>query len=143
MSKSISWTLFISIAAALLAISICEPKHLSDQNPFLKGFVNHEFLSFMGILVTITLTTAATIHIALTNKEERQSREIFPKTKASVRKSATSLLWALASSVVIVVVKPNVNNGEVSAAIMNSLCLLVILWSLLILADISKLAFKV
>lgn len=62
---SIVWT------GAWITISLVKPWVFDDTNSFLKGFVNHEFLGFMGVIVTITLASAANLFIELNKLEEK------------------------------------------------------------------------
>ncbi len=119
------------------------PWALSDQNDFLKQFMNHEFLNFMGVVVTITLASTANIHIALQRKEEALGEDgIFSGTRKKVKQSAFSLIWTMFLSVALVVAKPLLPAGQHIEAIANATGLGIILWGILIILDITKLSFK-
>jgi hypothetical protein len=45
------------------ALSFCHSSWLSDDNTFLKNFVNQELLAVLGVIVTITLASAASLHL--------------------------------------------------------------------------------
>lgn len=129
------------LAAAITALAF--PWVLSDKNDFLKQFMNHEFLNFMGVVVTISLASTANIHISLRRKEESiGDDEAFSGTRGRVKDSAFSLIWAMFLSVVLVVVKPLLPMGEYIEAAANAFGLGIILWGLLIILDITKLSFK-
>ena len=120
MTKIDSWMVFLLALSFLAAISFMDPCLLGDDNPFLAQFVNHEFLNFMGVIVTITLASTANIHIELRRKEKEQGEEFLIKTRAAVKKSAFSLVWALFLSIVLVVVKPLFPDEKIIIAIANS-----------------------
>lgn len=129
------------LASAITVVSF--PWVLSDQNDFLKQFMNHEFLSFMGVVVTITLASTANIHISLRRKEETLGDDsLFAGTRARVKSSAFSLIWAMFFSVLLVVVKPLLPPNIYLEALANAAGLAIILWGILIILDITKLSFK-
>ena len=142
MTKIDSWMVFLLALSFLAAISFMDSSLLGDDNPFLGQFVNHEFLNFMGVIVTITLASTANIHMELRRKEKEQGKEFLSRTRGAVRKSAFSLVWALFLSIVLVVVKPLLPDVEVLAAIANSFALAIMLWGVLVIFDITKLAFQ-
>lgn len=142
MSKIDSWMVFLLVAAFLCAISFAYPEAFGDSNSFMDQFVNHEFLNFMGVFVAITLASTANIYIELRKKEVVAGREFLHRTKSAVRRSAFSLIWALSIALVLVVVKPLLPDVETCRALTNSIALAIILWSILVILDITKLAFR-
>lgn len=143
MNKYVARCIFLSVCAILFSAVIAKPSFVSDANVFLKDFSGDSFLSFMGVLVTISLTSAANIHLELRKMEERAKREVFANTRRKVCASAYSLIWALVVSVILVVTKPIVTTTERSEAVVNSLLLLVVLFSILVVTDVTKLAFRI
>jgi hypothetical protein len=132
----IAWT------AIWLVIVVAAPWMLSDSNRFLSGFLDHEFLGFMGLIVTITLASSANLFIELNKFEDRLDLVVFPQTKRDVKAAAFCLIGALVCSVVIAVVKPLVINGERSQATANGIALTLIIFSILILIDLTQAAFN-
>jgi hypothetical protein len=90
----------------LLVISVCAPWVLSDKNTFLLNFINQELLAFLGITVTITLASGATLFLELNKLEEKISQPAFRKSKNCIKKSCYSLILLLFFSVCIVTIKP-------------------------------------
>ncbi len=133
---------FLLACSFMLVISYLEPSIFSDSNQFLAQFVNHEYLNFMAVMVTITLASTANIHIELRKKEKLAGKDFLTKTKAAVRKSAFSLIWALSFSVILVFIKPLIPQTEFALSLVNSLAIATIIWSILVILDITKLAFK-
>lgn len=127
-----------TLAAVLTAIN---PNILGDQNAFLLGFVNHEYLSFMGVLVTITLASTASIHIELNRYEEALGSEAFEKSRADLRHSAFTLILCLCAALLTVVVKPLGPANAYWQSGMNSAALVTIEISILIVADLTLAAF--
>lgn len=128
--------------AFMVMVTVKAPWILGDSNNFLEGFVNHEFLNFMGIVVTITLASTASLHIELKKLEKEAGKEFLVRTKRAVRNSAYSLICAMLLSVVLVVVKPLLPSSETAAAFANSCALALILWGVSVIYDITRLAFK-
>ncbi|WP_343683927.1 hypothetical protein [Asticcacaulis sp.] len=123
-------------------VVICAPQILSDDNAFLKGFVNHEFLGFMGVIVTITLASAGNLIIELNKMSEKIGKDVFPKTKRSVKDSAYYLIAFLVMSVFLVILKPVLTNTPQGEAIANSLAIALILASIMALTDLTRTAFN-
>lgn len=142
MNRTIAICSLIAWATIWIVVVVAAPWALSDKNAFLAGFVNEQFLSFMGVVVTITLASAANLYIELNKLEDKLDDAIFNGTKADVRHSAYMLIATLVASVVLVVVKPLVICGERSAAIVNGLGLTILLVAILILIDLTQAAFS-
>ncbi|MEN5364355.1 hypothetical protein [Brevundimonas intermedia] len=143
MNSTIAVIGLIIWAAISLTMIVVAPGPLSDDNGFLLGFVNHEFLSFMGVVVTITLASAANLFVEMNKLEDRHDREIFPEAKVDVRDSAYALVGALIASVVIVVAKPWLSpfgdRGETAA---NCAALAVMAFAIFIMIDLVQAAFN-
>lgn len=144
MKQAVAYCVLACAATLWIGLSIAAPWVLSDTNLFLKGFVNHELLAFMGVLVTITLASAANLHLELNRLEEdaaaRKISHDFGKTRRSVATSAKALIWLLLISIAIGVVKPLAllrGANPFREAIFNGFALFVLLVSVLILVDLT------
>lgn len=136
--------IFLLIAVFLLAAAFREPSLVGDKNSFLKEFVNHEFLNFIGLIVTITLASTANVYLVLRKKEEDAGQEFLKGTKSAVRRSAFSLIWVLVLSLFLVLIKGAISPAhEVAIALLNSLAILLSLWGILVIYDITRLTLKV
>jgi hypothetical protein len=123
-------------------IAAAAPWILSDENSFFKNFVNHEFLAFMGVVVTITLSSAANLFIELNKMEEKLDSVIFRKSKIHVKDSAFALIGALVASIILVIVKPLLLCGHRSEAVLNGFAVTILIFSVLILVDLTQAAFS-
>ena len=143
MNSNIAVIGLIIWAAISVTMTAVSPVPLSDKNSFLAGFVTHEFLSFMGVVVTITLASAAHLFVEMNKLEDRHDREIFPEAKGDVRDSAYALVGALVASVIVVVVKPWLapfgDRGETAA---NCTALAIMAFSIFIMIDLVQAAFN-
>lgn len=141
MNSTVAICTMVVSAAVWIVLSTTAPWVLSDQNNFLAGFVTHEFLGFMGVVVTITLASAANLHIELLKCEESVEQELFTETKRHIKHSALALIFLLVLSVISVVVKPLLPDGEYSQSLVNGFALLIIIASVLTLIDLTLSAF--
>ncbi|PJB71957.1 MAG: hypothetical protein CO093_04060 [Alphaproteobacteria bacterium CG_4_9_14_3_um_filter_47_13] len=132
----------IATTVVWIVLSCIVPDVLSDKNSFLKGFVTHELLGFLGVIVTITLASAANLHLKLNELEEKVQKQVFSKTRAMVKKSAYWLLGMLLIAFLLVVIKPVVANSNTVEAIFNGAALLVVFFNILVLIDLTQSAFS-
>ncbi|WP_126421309.1 hypothetical protein [Asticcacaulis excentricus] len=141
MNRTIAICSLLAWSAIWSAVVICAPWIFSDKNKFFEGFVNEQFLSFMGVIVTITLASAANLFIEMNKLEDKVDKPVFRKAKDGVKDSSYWLIALLIFSIVVVIVKPLVNTGERSQAIVNGAAITIIIMSVLILIDLTQSAF--
>lgn len=133
----------LALAGMLLSASICSPFYLSDRgNSFFKDFVNHELLSFLGLVVTITLASAANLHLEL-NKIEERTEEKFSETRVALRRSASALISLFAIAFILVMLKPIFSFNDHIIAMINSFTILIIVFNLAVLGDLTMAVFKI
>jgi hypothetical protein len=142
-NRTIARCIFITASGIWLLLSITEPWVLSDQNTFLKNFVSHEVLNVLGVIMTITLASAANLHLELNRIENAVRRPILNKTREAVKQSAFSMIICFAFAVVAVVVKPHLPKTEIAISLVNGSALLIVLFNILVLTDLTKLAFSI
>lgn len=145
MNRTIARCAFISVMVGWIVLSLTAPAVLSDKNSFLKGFVNQELLGFLGVVVTITLASAANLHLELNKLEEQIKKRVFNETRNAVKMSAYSLIKMLLLALVIVVSKPLIvitDDYLISSSFLNGAALLIVFANILILADLMQTAFK-
>lgn len=142
MTKTIAWVTLIALTGILISASICAPYYLSDDgNAFFKGFVTWELLSFLGVVVTITLASAANLHLEL-NKLEERTGESFKEARAAVRQSALALLALFLGAFVLVMVKPALDGPHWNAGV-NAVAILIVLFNLAVLTDLTMAVFRI
>ncbi len=132
----------MGIATVLLSISFCQPSLINDDNQFLKEFVSQQLLSTLGIILTVTLASAASLHLEL-NKIEDETGKPFLRTRQSVRRSAYSLLLIFAAATVLVMVKPLLPTAPVNRAVANAIAVLIVYFNLSVLYDLTRAVFKI
>lgn len=146
MNKTIAWCTYICSISVWILLTFIKPWVLSDQNVFLKGFINHELLSFLGLIVAITIGSVANIHLELNKLEEQVKKEVFTKTRNSIKKSIYWMIGILIASLVIVLAKPvfvAISNNHSTESFFNGAGLLAILFNILVLIDILQTTFKI
>ena len=151
MSKTLAWCTMLAALVVCVVVSVAAPWMLSDSNSFLKGFVNHELLSVLTVIVTVTLASGANLHLTLNRLEEAAHADGithpgFPGTRHVLKSTSAWLMGLLIAAIVLVVVKPSAvvqRETEVAAALFNSAALVILLASLLMLIDITTMVFAV
>lgn len=110
---------------------------------FLKDFVGAQMLSFLGVVVTITLASAANLHFELNKLEAEKGVRGFVKSRQSIRQSANWLIGLLVLAVVLLVVKPSFGATDMAQSIANGLALVIVLFNVLVLIDLTQMAFRI
>lgn len=138
MSSFVAWGTLVALLAALVFVSLWYPGWLNDSgNSFLKNFVGFELLSFLGVVVTITLASASNLHLEL-NKLEARTQKHFPKTRNSIRLSSYSLIGLLIIGFILAVTKPIVAGNDTCEALWNSSAIVIIVFNVFVLTDITR-----
>ena len=96
----------------------------------------------MGVLVTITLASAANIHIELNRYDEALGKNSFEATRGHLRDSAFALVAALSGAIATVVLKPLGPATVHWQSAFNSLALVTIIFSIMIVVDLTLAAFS-
>lgn len=143
MNKVIARCIFISSTGAYLAISVCAPWVLSDKNAFFASFVNHELLNLLGVIVAITLASAANLHLEFNRIEDAAKKIILTKTRAAVKRSALWLIALFALAFLIVIIKPLIPANDIGYSLLNGMAVLIVLFNLLVLVDLTQLVFRI
>ena len=142
MNKTVARCIVICAVAVWIILSVTVPQVLADTNPFLQGFVNHKLLSLLGVIVTITLASAANLHIELNKIEEAAGKSAFVNTRVSIKRSVRWLIASLIVAVLVVLIKPLVAPDPVvhqtAASLLNGAALLTILADILALIDLTQ-----
>jgi uncharacterized membrane protein len=143
MTKSVYICSLICNAAVLLVLTAVRPEILSDDNKFLAGFVNQEFLAIAGVMLSITLASAAQIHLKLNEIEEKHGRVFLVRTRANVRSGAYFLIMLFLVGVLLVVAKPIIADRSWVQSAFNGAALFVLLWMTLVLTALTRLIFAI
>ena len=143
MNKTISYCIVIVSIGVWIILSIVEPWVLNDTNTFLRDFVNHELLNVLGVIMAITLASAANLHLEFNKIEDAAKKTILSGTRAKVKTSSFFMIYLFILAVVVVVVKPHFTVSEVTTSFFNGLALLIVIFNILVLVDLTKLVFSI
>lgn len=145
MTRAVAYSILLAFGVLAVSLMAARPDWISDQNLFLKNFVNHEFINVLGVTLAITLASAAQIHLALNRIEEKNKiRNALEKTRRELREATYWLISMFVVGVAVVVVKP-VASGDVAGtqAFFNMLALFVLLFHVLLLVSLTQLVFSI
>jgi hypothetical protein len=143
MTRSISWCILICALAVVVICALAMPSLLADSNSFLYNFVNQELLAILGIIMTITLASAASLHLEFNKVEERYQKVALIETRRGVKQGAYCLIGLFVFATVLVVVKPFAHGNVTLEALFNGIAIFVLLWNVLILLELTQLAFAI
>lgn len=135
--KIIYWTLVIVLAGVFVGLSVCQPAILA-RNEFLKGFVNQEVLSIMSVMMTISITSIATIHIWFNELEDKHGKKVFGAARREINQTAFYLVGLFVAQLACLVIRsmPIFSGNETSVSLFNGLSLILLLASVISLLDI-------
>ncbi len=143
MNKIIARCVFISSIAVYFTVSVSAPWVFSDNNTFLREFVNHEFMNLLGVIVAITLASAANLHLQFNQIEDSVKRTILIKTRIAIKRSAFWLIGLFSLGFLLVMIKPLLPTNEISMSLVNGAAILIVIFNILVLTDLTQLAFNI
>jgi hypothetical protein len=144
MSRAIAYCTLIVAAGVIFGCAIGAPAILSDANKFLREFVNHELLAVMAVILAITLASTAQLHLEFNKIEERFKRKnALLRSRQGVRSAAFFLILLFLLAIVLVTLKPLLDQSEWAQALFNGFGLLVLLWDVLILIELTMTIFGI
>lgn len=113
MTKVALTVIILILIAVGITVSLFWPSVLAD-NQFLANFVNHNLLSLLVVILTITFASVGNIHLSISKTQtsiqdagkRAEIEEQFAKPlQAETESSAWLLFWALVACVVILLIK--------------------------------------
>lgn len=138
-------TLSRIILIVSVGVSIClvayRPEWIGDSNLFLRNFINHEYLNILGVILAITLASLSQLHLSLRRLSSVVNGAKLAEVRSEIRSSAVWLIAGFIVGLIAVLVKPLVVCGEAGAASLNAFCLVVLLFYILVLTDITLSVF--
>jgi hypothetical protein len=135
--KIVSLVLLIVTGGVLLATAICMPSVLFS-NEFLMGFIDHEILNIMAVIMTISIATIATIHIWFNELEDKHQKTVFGAARREINSSAFWFIGLFVAQLVLLIVRSfSIFASKPTAmSIFNGISLLLLLTSVITLWDI-------
>lgn len=140
--KYVFYTIFFGAAAILGAVIVCRPELLAG-NVFLRGFINHELVNILSVIVTVTAASGANLHLSFNRAEEALGREgLFQSARREVTKSVMILLVAFGATIVTLIFRSYWLDHETVLATFNAACLMILLLNVLVLIDLTTAIFE-
>jgi hypothetical protein len=135
------WLYLVVCLIVLLGLAAAAPYALSDNHRFLKEFVGSDYLSFMGLILTITVASLSQLHFSINQFEERLGTKLPIAVRKEIFSNVRWLLSLFAFSFAIVLFKPMSADSAASQSIFNGAALITIILYFLILIDITQAIF--
>jgi Na+/proline symporter len=141
MSNTVALIVLSIVGVVVVAFSLRSPEILAG-NTFLQGFVNHEFMSLLGVILAITLASAAQLHLSLRQIEARHKNpDMLSGARRAVKNAAYGLIFLFVFGFVVVLLKPIFREEEVLVSIAHGAAIFIVAWTVLILISLTEAAF--
>ncbi len=131
-------TQIISLALLLISgvtIAICKPAFLSG-NSFLVGFVNHEFINVLAVMVTVSLVSVVQIHLEYTRIERRFQKRVFSVARSKVNSSALILTSLMIFAFPVSFLRSEFDGNATALSIVFIVSLMCVLEAIFIMYDL-------
>jgi hypothetical protein len=138
-----------ALGTVLTVLTICQPHVLSD-NTFLVGFVTHEIMAFLVVVLTITFASVANINLQITNMvrglsnpeaQRRVEAQLASPLRSEVNSSAWLLFWAFVVCAVALVLKGAFSTNVYVVSGVHAVGIVVTAINAVVLYDIHKTIF--
>lgn len=127
--------IIVVMSGLVVALSIYAPGILAE-NSFLKGFINHELLNTMAVIVTITIATIATIHLWFNELEDKHDKKVFGRARREINSGAFWLIGLFAGSVLLLIVRAYFGGNLLEISLFNGFAIIILMTTILVLIDI-------
>ena len=138
MNRLVSIGVLVLGLSSVAWIAAYAPRWINDENEFLHGFVNHELLAILGVILAITLASASQIHLKFNEMEEREGRRFLNKSRREVESNTYWLIASFVLAILIVTIKPLFVVHHFGIAMINGFSLWILLFDVFILYDITS-----
>lgn len=127
---------FCLLAAILLTVSVFVPDYLSDAgNRFLREFLDIDVLSVLGFITALSNAAVLSIFLHLNYLDDEVGFS-GKHVRGGLKVSALSLIIVFLLAFVTVIIKPVVPDWDILSAVLNSVGILCVVFSLSVLRDI-------
>jgi len=110
--------------------------HVLANNNFLTGFVNHEILAIMAVIMTISIASIATIHIWFNELEEKHGQRVFGKARREINHSAFVMIWLFVGQLALLIIRSMFLENVTAISLFNGVSVLLLLASVITLLDV-------
>jgi len=125
----------------MLALTICIPEFLAT-NAFLSDFIGHEVLGILALIATVTIASAANIHLAFNRLEEKADKlGAFASARKEVNDSAIALVYLFLMTVGMLIVRA-ISEDVYWVSFWNGASLIILLVNMFVLIDLTLAIFE-
>ena len=133
--KALYLTTLVVLSGIFASASLCRPTLLAD-NEFIKGFLAHDVLPIMAIIMTIAIASVATIHIWFNELEAKAEKKVFGEARREINHDAQLLIWLFLAEFIFLVIRAYFDGSELAISFFNGAAIVVFLASVVSLIDI-------
>lgn len=131
-------TRFIVFILVFIAITVClsisMPEFLA-KNEFLIGFLNHELITIMVVILTVTATSAGHVNLTFNRFEEQfKLPNHFDVARREISSNIFGLVAAFGLTLLLLILKPQINSVT-ALSFIHSVALGFLALSMLLLID--------
>jgi hypothetical protein len=147
MTRDTAWGLVLASGVAVVALTVKFPE-LLGKNSFLNGFASHEVMSFLIVVLTITLASVANIHLNMTETLQRalpdpEARKRVEKIvgsgfRAEINSSAWLLFWAFIGCAIGLLIKGQWDKNIYVLSVVHGFTITIVVLNLLVLRDLYR-----
>lgn len=112
------------------------PDILSDENSFFEQFFDQDFISFLAVLLTISIGLLAQLFVSVGKLGDKLGAGIVSEIRNEMRNTVKWLLAVFFLSLFLVALKPTLSAIPLALEISNSILMLLLVYYLLILSDV-------
>ena len=143
MNPLLSKFILVVAAGVFICLVAYRPDWVGDENQFLKEFVNHEYLNILGVILAITLASLSQLHLSLGRLKKQLGNDGLDEIRREIKSSAIWLMLGFIIGLIAVIIKPLIVFGSAGAASVNTLCMWILLFYILVLSDITLSVFDI
>lgn len=130
----------IVIGGIFAAVSIFKPSLLS-QNQFLIDFFNHNFISVLTVVVTVSLVSITQIHLEYSKIERRFKERVFIVPRRTLNIGTFLLCASLFIGFLLAFLRAQFIENDTAVAFIHSISLLIVFEVIFIMYDIIRVAY--
>jgi hypothetical protein len=133
--KTVYAIFLIVLSGVFAAASVCRPDLLA-ANEFVQGFVTHDALSIMAVIMTIAIASIATIHIWFNELEAKHETKVFGKARREINHDAFVMIWLFIGELALLIIRNYFTGNMVAVSLFNGAGIVVFLSSVVTLIDV-------
>jgi len=135
--RKVPLTFLIVCGGVFSVLSMCRPELLS-QNRFLVDFVNHNFVSVLAVIVTVSLVSITQINLEYSRIERRFKQRVFEKPRRTLNLGAFILTTSLFLGFGLSFLRAEFSSNDVAVSFIHSVCLLIVFEVVFIMYDLIR-----